>query len=627
MNNHSSALGGNSRAIGEFPGQKAAFLSGLFPVDFIWGAATSAFQIEGSWDSHGKGPSIWDEFCRHPGNIADGSNGNIACNHYHRLNSDLNLIARLGLDAYRFSISWPRVQPSGEGKLNEQGMEFYDRLINGLLERGVRPFVTLYHWDLPQALQIKYGGWQSRETAYRFMEYAAAMAQRFGDRAVAFATHNEPWVTAVLGHEQGIFAPGIKNPAVAIQVSHHLLLSHGLATTAIRESGTSAEVGMVLNLSPTFPLTNSRADIARARLEDGLSLRWYMDALCKKEYPEDVLTHPGRDAPDVHPGDMEIIGQPIDFIGVNYYTRSVVSDAAPVSPESRGVPVTDMGWEIYPAGLTELLLRLNREYTLPKIYITENGAAFQDVVTDNKVEDEDRRQYIESHITAVAAAIQAGVKVNGYFVWSLFDNFEWASGYQKRFGIVRVDYDTQTRTLKRSALWYRQFIGEIRYPIVIRGFQPDDSEAVRHITGVATQELRRVYVPNESNEAGNSPAPTFLKYVACDSEGDVQGIVEFIPQGDVLLIQGLAVHPVARKQGVAKALLSHLHAIACKSGLAAMELKTIAETVNSLVFERLGFTVVDSVDSERFSGKRGGKVVELTMRCGVSQSPVESFRH
>jgi len=458
MSNHSPDRRVSTEASGKIRGQ-SGLLADRFPDNFIWGAATSAFQIEGGWDSDGKGPSIWDEFCLHPGNIADGSNGNIACDHYHRLDSDLDLIARLGLDAYRFSISWPRVQPSGEGELNEQGLSFYDRLIDGLLERGIQPYATLYHWDLPQALQTKYGGWQSRETAYRFMDYAAVITKRFGDRVVSFATHNEPWVSAVLGHEKGIFAPGIQSRAAAAQVSHHLLLSHGLAVQAIRDSGSAAATGIVLNMSPIHPLTNSTDDVAAARLEDGLSLRWYMDALCKGQYPADVLAHLAQDAPAIHAGDMNIIQKPIDFIGVNYYTRNVVSSATPWSPASSGAAVTDMGWEVYPAGLTELLLRLHSDYTLPALYITENGAAFPDAI-----EDEDRRRYLESHIAAVADAIQRGVDVRGYFVWSLFDNFEWASGYEKRFGIVRVDYETQARSLKRSALWYQRLVAEFKQP-------------------------------------------------------------------------------------------------------------------------------------------------------------------
>lgn len=462
MNAHPSVLRASAANAGETRDQNAHILAQRFPKNFIWGTATSAFQIEGGWDSDGKGPSIWDEFCLYHGNIADDSNGNVACDHYHRLDSDLDLIANLGLDAYRFSISWPRVQPTGEGALNEPGLAFYDRLIDGLLQRGIQPFCTLYHWDLPQALQAKYGGWQSRETAYRFADYAAGMAQRFGDRIVSFATHNEPWVSAVLGHEKGIFAPGIKNRAVAARVSHHLLLSHGLAVAAIRDSGTAAAVGIVLNMSPTHPLTDSAEDISLAHLEDGKSLRWYMDPLCKGQYPADVLAHLAQDAPSIHAGDMKIIQRPIDFIGVNYYTRSFTSTTTPWSPETSGASVTDMGWEVYPAGLTELLLRLHRDYTLPALYITENGAAYPDTVATDRVEDEDRRHYIESHIAAVAKAIQGGVDVRGYFVWSLLDNFEWASGYEKRFGIVHVDYATLARTLKRSALWYQRFVSEFR---------------------------------------------------------------------------------------------------------------------------------------------------------------------
>jgi beta-glucosidase len=433
---------------------------GEFPAEFVWGVATSAFQIEGAWNTDGKGPSIWDEFCRRSGCIADGSNGDVACDHYHSLEADLDLLADIGVDAYRFSIAWPRVQPVGRGAMNGKGLDFYDRLIDGLLRRGIRPYATLYHWDLPLALQEELGGWHHRDTAYCFAEYAAAMARRYGDRVASFATLNEPWVIAVLGHERGIFAPGLADRGIAAQVSHHLLLGHGLAVAAMQASATTADIGIVLNLSPTHPLTDSPADALKARLEDGLALRLYTDPLFAGRYPADVIEHLGRDAPQVRDGDLEIIARPLDFLGVNYYTRSVASSAAPWSPQEQGLAVTDMGWEIYPAGLTELLLRLNRDYDLPPVYITESGAAFADTVSGDRVEDEDRRAYIAAHIAATAEAIAAGVDVRGYFIWSLLDNFEWASGYLKRFGIVRVDYETLARTPKRSAHWYRDFIAE-----------------------------------------------------------------------------------------------------------------------------------------------------------------------
>jgi len=440
------------------PPEPSALPPHPFPAGFVWGAATSAFQVEGAAAQDGKGPSIWDAFCREPGRIADGSSGEVACDHYHRLEEDLDLLAWLGVGAYRFSIAWPRVQPAGSGAVNEPGLAFYDRLVDGLLARGIRPFATLYHWDLPLALQERHGGWRSRETAHRFADYAAIVGRRLGDRVASFATLNEPWVVAVLGHERGVFAPGIADRATAMQVSHHLLLGHGLAVDALRASGTAAPVGIVLNLSPAHARTTSAEDAAKARLEDGLGARWYLDPLFKGRYPADVLAHLGPDAPGIRDGDLQAIGRPIDFLGVNYYMRTVASAGEPWSPAQSGAAVTDMGWEIYPAGLTELLERLHRDYAPLPLYITENGAAFRDEAVAGAVEDEDRRRYLADHVAAVAEAIARGVDVRGYFVWSLLDNFEWASGYEKRFGIVRVDFATGERTPKRSAHWYRRLI-------------------------------------------------------------------------------------------------------------------------------------------------------------------------
>ena len=432
-----------------------------FPADFTWGVATSAFQIEGAADTDGKGPSIWDDFCRVPGVIADASDGRQACEHYQRWADDLDLVASLGVDAYRFSISWPRVQALGSGAFNEAGFAFYERLVDGMLARGLKPFLTLNHWDLPSALQAK-GGWENRDTVQCFVEYACEVARRLGDRVASICTHNEPWVIAVLGHESGIFAPGIKSRAVAIQVAHHLFLSHGLALTAMRAQGCKADMGIVLNLSPIDAATDSAADQAAARRADGAGLRWYVEPLLKGEYPADVLQDLGADAPRVLPGDMGNIKVPLDFLGVNYYMRSVVSAGEPWDIKTGGNEITDMGWEVYPQGLTELLVRLHRDYTLPPIFITENGAAFQDEVLDRQVHDGQRQRYIARHIAATLEAMRQGVRVDGYFVWSLLDNFEWSSGYAKRFGIVRVDYDTQQRMLKDSALWYRDFLDRQR---------------------------------------------------------------------------------------------------------------------------------------------------------------------
>jgi beta-glucosidase len=428
-----------------------------FPDTFTWGVATSAFQIEGAADTDGRGASIWDTFCNQAGAIADKSDGKVACDHYHLYKQDIDLIKEIGVDAYRFSISWSRVQALGKGEWNEKGFAFYDRLIDGLLARGLKPYATLYHWDLPQALQDN-GGWNKRETCQHFSDYAAEVARRFGDRVVSIATHNEPWVVAILGHESGIFAPGIRDRKIAMQTAHHLLLSHGMALQSMRATGTKAQLGIVLNQSPFYPATPAPEDVAKAKLEDGLLVRWYMDPLLKGQYPADVVKHLGKDAPDITAGDLDIIRAPLDFIGINYYTRQVVSAQPDFNHAANKLPLTDMGWEICPEGLTDLLVRLNRDYPLPPLLITENGAAFPDQINNGEIDDLPRIAYLKQHIAAVQNAIQQGVNVSGYFVWSLFDNFEWASGYEKRFGIVYVDYATQKRYLKNSAKWYKQFL-------------------------------------------------------------------------------------------------------------------------------------------------------------------------
>ena len=428
-----------------------------FPSSFQWGVSTASFQIEGAAREDGRGPSVWDTFCATAGNIADGSDGSVACDHYHRYVEDLDLLTQLGVTSYRFSMAWSRVQPSGEGDWNEPGFAFYDRLLTGLAERGIEAHLTLNHWDLPQALQDK-GGWLNPEIIQRFCDYACEVGRRFGHRLASLATHNEPWVIAMLGHDSGIFAPGLKDRAVAMQGAHHLLVSHGVAVQALRAQGLQTRLGIVLNLSPFHAATESLNDQHKTQLEDGMLVRWYLDALLRGHYPKDVLQHLGDDVPKVNPGDLATIQQPLDFLGVNYYTRSVVSAGAPWSAKDLGLPVTDMEWEIYPQGLTELLVRLDRDYDMPPIFITENGAAFKDKVDNGQVNDLERVAYLQSHIKAVAAAMQAGVNVQAYFVWSLLDNFEWASGYAKRFGIVHIDYQTQKRTPKQSALWYGQFL-------------------------------------------------------------------------------------------------------------------------------------------------------------------------
>ena len=430
-----------------------------FPDHFKWGVATSSFQIEGAHDSDGKGPSIWDSFCNMEGKIADASNGHVACEHYLRWAEDVALISQLGVNAYRFSISWPRVQPDGQGAWNEAGFAFYDKLITALAQRGIELHVTLNHWDLPQALQDQ-GGWANRDVCAHFTRYATEVARRFGHRVHSICTHNEPWVIAILGYEQGIFAPGIQSRSQAMQAVHHLLLSHGMALKAMRGLGLTTPMGIVLNLSPIYPASDNPADVAKAHLDDGLILRLYMDALFKGFYPADVMAHLADDAPRVSPGDMETIAQFNDFLGVNYYTRNFSSSGNPWDVTSTGNTVTDMGWEVYPQGLTELLCRLHADYQPQTLWVTENGAAFKDQCVDGVVDDPQRLAYIRDHIAATHDAIAQGVPVGAYFAWSLMDNFEWASGYAKRFGLVHVDFQAQQRTLKSSALWYQQFLSE-----------------------------------------------------------------------------------------------------------------------------------------------------------------------
>lgn len=427
---------------------------------FIWGVATSAYQIEGAADIDGRGPSIWDVFSHTPGKTKNGDTGDVACDHYHRYRDDVALIAGLGVDAYRFSCAWPRVQPEGRGAWNERGWDFYARLLDALDEAGISAHATLYHWDLPQALEVN-GGWRNRDTCYRFADYAAEFARRFGNRVATIATHNEPWCTAVLGYERGQFAPGMRDRAAAYQVAHHLLLSHGLAVRAMGAHLTRADLGIVLNQWPVYPSNPESAREQReCRIADALCTRWFMDPLFFGSYPADGLAFLGQDAPRVREGDFEIIGEPIDFLGINYYTRQYGAGVDVAPPGELGF--TEMGWEIFPQGLTEHLVRVSRAYNPPPIYVMENGAAAADVVVDGKVEDPMRVDFLRRHIDAVAHARSLGVDVRGYFAWSLMDNYEWDSGYGKRFGLIHVDYATQERVLKDSAHWYRDFIAAQR---------------------------------------------------------------------------------------------------------------------------------------------------------------------
>jgi beta-glucosidase len=435
-----------------------------FPPDFLWGAATASYQIEGAWDEDGKGESIWDRFSHTPGKIANGDTGDVACDHYHRWPEDVALMKEIGLQAYRFSIAWPRLLPEGRGRVNQAGLDFYDQLVDGLLETGIEPFITLYHWDLPQALQDQ-GGWPARSTAEAFVEYAALASRTLGDRVTYWMTLNEPHISAVLGYLQGRHAPGHSDLDEALAAAHHLLLAHGWAVPVIRRNSPDAQVGIALNLSGQTPASPSAADRTAAWRVDGVLNRWFLDPLSARGYPPDIVQHYGRPMDFVQAGDLEAIATPLDFLGVNYYARGIVRSS--VVPESENAPRTvfpnpertEMGWEVYPEGLYELLGRVHFDYRFPSLYVTENGAAYPDQISaDGQVDDPARVAYLKNHFTEAAKAIAAEVPLRGYFVWSLMDNFEWAHGYSKRFGLIYADYLTQQRVLKTSARWYRRVI-------------------------------------------------------------------------------------------------------------------------------------------------------------------------
>ncbi len=436
-----------------------------FPDGFVWGTATSAYQIEGAWDEDGRKPSIWDTFCRQPGRIRDGSSGDVAADHYHRWAEDVALMASLGLKAYRFSVAWPRVIPDGSGAVNPAGLDFYDRLVDALLERGIEPFVTLYHWDLPQTLQER-GGWLNRDTARVFADYAHVVAARLGDRVRTWITHNEPWVTAFVGYFLGEHAPGMQDPLATFRATHHLLLSHGYAVEALRAAAhLPLRVGITLNLSPVHPASDAEADRQAADRFDGLLNRLFLDPLLKGSYPQDLQPLIGSLLP-VEPGDLERIAASLDFVGVNYYTRTVIrhDPALPVlelgQVQPAGSEYSQM-WEIYPAGMYELLMRVWRDYRPADIFITENGIPVPDGLDfDGRVRDGRRITYLRDHLIQAHRAIQDGAPVRGYFHWSLLDNFEWAYGYTMRFGLIYVDYATQKRTVKDSGHWYAAVVRE-----------------------------------------------------------------------------------------------------------------------------------------------------------------------
>jgi beta-glucosidase len=432
-----------------------------FPSDFIWGAATASYQIEGAAHEDGRGESVWDRFCATPGKVRAGDTGEVACDFYHRYPDDVKLMRELGLDAFRFSIAWPRVVPSGRGAVNEQGLDFYDRLVDELLANEIEPFATLFHWDTPQALEDE-GGWTDRATAEAFAEYAEVVAGRLGDRVHNWITHNEPWVHAWIGHAWGEHAPGRTSERDAVVAAHHLLLSHGWAVDAIRRASSGARVGITLNLAHAYPASETPEDEAAAYQVDGEGNRWFLDPIFRGSYPADLLERNEIVASFVQDGDLEAISAPLEFLGVNNYFRFVVSASAegPRMERNPEAQHTEMGWEVYPEGLRRLLVRVATDYAPPAIYITENGAAFGDVrVHDGSVHDPERTSYLETYITAVSNAIAEGAPVKGYFVWSLLDNFEWAYGYSKRFGIVYIDFPTLERVPKDSFYWYRDLLG------------------------------------------------------------------------------------------------------------------------------------------------------------------------
>jgi beta-glucosidase len=448
-----------------------------FPPGFIWGSATSAYQIEGAWDADGRGPSIWDNFSRQPGRTLNGESGETAADHYHRWVEDVELMSTIGLNAYRFSIAWTRILPTGKGEVNQAGLDFYDRLVDALLAKGITPYPTLFHYDLPQPLQDQ-GGWPRREIASYFGEYAATLARRLGDRVTCWITHNEPMITSFLGYLTGEHAPGKRNPFAAFAAVHYVLLSHGYAVQALRANAKlPLQVGIALNLAPIYPATGSKRDQQATRLPDATGNRLFLDPILKGRYPEDLTStwvwkllerslrssDGGKVRRGIQPDDLKTISEPLDFLGVNYYTRMVVRHS-PLMCYSQIKPLEgeySQMWEIYPPGLYDLLVRLHRDYGHPNLIVTENGVPEPDTISeDGEVHDPERIRYLQAHIIQVQRAIQDGVPVSGYFVWSLLDNFEWVFGYSRRFGLVYVDFETKQRILKDSGRWYRKVTRE-----------------------------------------------------------------------------------------------------------------------------------------------------------------------
>ena len=445
-----------------------------FPENFLWGTATASYQVEGAVSEDGRGASIWDTFSHTPGKVHHGDTGDIACDQYHRLEEDLDLMAELGMQAYRFSVAWPRIQPEGRGPANQKGLDFYRRLVDGLRQRSIEPMLTLYHWDLPQVLEDR-GGWTNRETSERFADYTGIVYEALSDSVGFWITLNEPWVSAWMGYSLGVHAPGYKDSLKALTATHHLLLGHGLAMEMMRSAGDENQLGVTLNLHPAHPSRDRDADREAARRVDGQANRLYLDPLLLGKYPEDLFSYyeeRGVDLSFVQSGDLEKISVPIDFLGTNYYFRNIVRDAQgedlPDMPFAdlgartvipHDAEKTAMGWPVEPDGLTEILVRIKEDYADLPIYVTENGRAVHDYIDpEGDVDDEERVSYLDAHFRAAHEAMEQGVDLRGYMVWSLLDNFEWAEGYSKRFGIVFVEYGTQRRVPKSSARWYSEVI-------------------------------------------------------------------------------------------------------------------------------------------------------------------------
>lgn len=436
-----------------------------FPKDFLWGSATASYQVEGAYDEDGKGESIWDRFSHTPGKIENSDTGDVACDHYHRYADDVKLMKELGLKSYRYSISWPRLFPDGTGKPNEKGMDFYKRLNNLLLENGIQPAVTLFHWDLPQKLQDK-GGWANCETINYFEEYSSFVLKNLGDVVPMWFTHNEPFVVSFLGYMSGIHAPGKTDPSLMLAVAHNLLLSHGKVVSLYRDMNIGGKIGIALNLSTKYPASQNEQDIKAARTSDGILNRWYLDPLLKGSYPEDILEYYSNRNINFSykEEDLKTIKQPTDFLAINYYTSEFIkqapnNDFIGINDQLNSFEKTEMDWIVYPQGLYDLLKRIDRDYEKIDLIITENGAAYKDIIeSDGTIKDDRRINYIHEHLLACHRAIQEGINLKGYYLWSLMDNFEWSCGYSKRFGLIHVDFQTLKRTIKQSGYWYKNVI-------------------------------------------------------------------------------------------------------------------------------------------------------------------------